>query len=283
MAPVFFTESLGNLAKQYRDQRDSSKVVAAMAHKVQGLGTTVNVDHRELIKMNLLGYEVEMRGVPVVGNAQRVQNADGEWGVFIDESPEEKALHRWRVRDFSDDERVVAAQWRQLTKQLDLQPLVRSLKGARGDPLLSECSLLDLKRTVARHLDDEATQFRTLSNAVRAFGLSPKEQAAAKKRWVALGRPAVRHFAPYAAFALRLTMTFQLAVALQRIPERPTNIVDLEYLYYLPFCHVFTSGDKLHRDLAPLFMSREQHFIWAQDLKAALAQFVAHSRSTRTS
>jgi len=41
VAPVFLNESMGNLAKQYADGRDSSKVVAAMAHKVQGLGTTV--------------------------------------------------------------------------------------------------------------------------------------------------------------------------------------------------------------------------------------------------
>jgi hypothetical protein len=125
-------------------------------------------------------------------------------------------------------------------------------------------------------LDDQATQFRTLSSALEAFDVGPKERAFIKRRWVALGRPAFRDFAPYASFALRLTMTFMLAVSLQRIPERPTNVIDLQYLYYLPFCQVFTSGDKLHRDLAPVFMNSNQRFIWGQDLKAALSQFVAH-------
>lgn len=44
----------------------------------------------------------------------------------------------------------------------------------------------------------------------------------------------------------------------------------MAYLYYLPFCHVFTSSDNLHRRCAPLFLLEDQAFVWAPDLKEDL-------------
>ena len=43
-------------------------------------------------------------------------------------------------------------------------------------------------------------------------------------------------------------------------------------MYYLPFCNVFTSGDKLHARTVPLFLREDQSFVSAQDLKAGLGQ-----------
>jgi hypothetical protein len=44
----------------------------------------------------------------------------------------------------------------------------------------------------------------------------------------------------------------------------------MAYLYYLPFCMLFTSGDNLHRRTAPLFLRRDQSFAEAAAFKAAL-------------
>jgi len=48
--------------------------------------------------------------------------------------------------------------------------------------------------------------------------------------------------------------------------------VDIAYLYYLPFCTLFVSSDKLHRQCAPLFMRADQEFVWGGDLKAELGK-----------
>ena len=40
--------------------------------------------------------------------------------------------------------------------------------------------------------------------------------------------------------------------------ERPSIKADMAYLYYLPFSMVFTSGDRLHRRTAPLFLRPDQ-------------------------
>jgi hypothetical protein len=58
--------------------------------------------------------------------------------------------------------------------------------------------------------------------------------------------------------------------------ERPSNRMDIAYLFYLPFCQVFVSGDKLHRRCAPLFIRHDQEFVWAHDLKADLTRLNAY-------
>jgi hypothetical protein len=72
-------------------------------------------------------------------------------------------------------------------------------------------------------------------------------------------------------------MFFHLAIASDLIgTDRASNRVDIAYLYYLPFCMVFTSGDKIHARTAPLFMRPDQVFVRAPDLKADLAALATH-------
>lgn len=71
---------------------------------------------------------------------------------------------------------------------------------------------------------------------------------------------------------LKSTSFFELCLSNGLISDqRPSNKVDISYLYYLPFADFFVSGDKLHRMAAPLLMDKRQRFVWAPDLKADLA------------
>jgi len=54
--------------------------------------------------------------------------------------------------------------------------------------------------------------------------------------------------------------------------EKHSNKVDFAYLYYLPFCHVFGSDDKLHSRTAPLFTRQDQTFIGAKEFKDGLSK-----------
>jgi hypothetical protein len=96
-------------------------------------------------------------------------------------------------------------------------------------------------------------------------------------RYAAAGRPRFSTFAPYAAFLLAVDLVFYLGMGIGQIgAERRSNVIDLSYLYYLPFCMVFTSRDRLHGRLAPIFMRPRQRFVWADDLKAGLRELNEH-------
>jgi hypothetical protein len=51
------------------------------------------------------------------------------------------------------------------------------------------------------------------------------------------------------------------------IGTRSTNLLDLDYLYYLPFCSVFVSDDKVHKTLVPHLLVSRQLFVTGKDLK----------------
>ncbi len=96
-----------------------------------------------------------------------------------------------------------------------------------------------------------------------------------------MGKPPIREFAPYFRYVYSVDLFFYLAIAADLISRvRPTgkadNKVDLAYLYYLPFCKVFTSGDNLHERMVPLFMRENQRFIKAPELKADLRKLDEH-------
>ena len=87
----------------------------------------------------------------------------------------------------------------------------------------------------------------------------------------------MRVFAPYAAHVLRVELFFRAALGANLVAStRPSHQVDIAYLFYLPFCTLFTSSDKLHRQCAALFMRPNQEFVWGPDLKADLGALNTH-------
>jgi hypothetical protein len=98
------------------------------------------------------------------------------------------------------------------------------------------------------------------------------------ERWKTHGSPPIKEFAPYTAYLLLVDLFFCIGLGADLIGrERPTNKIDIAYLYYLqylPFCMAFTSREKLHERTAPLFLDKEQEF--ADDLKVDLAKLDAY-------
>jgi hypothetical protein len=96
-------------------------------------------------------------------------------------------------------------------------------------------------------------------------------------RWTGQGRPPILGFAPYTAHVATVDTFFCLALGAELIGrQRPSNRVDIAYLYYLPFCMGFTSNDNLHARTAQLFMDQHQVFVPGGDLKKDLAKLDAH-------
>src|SRR3546814_2838615 len=102
--------------------------------------------------------------------------------------------------------------------------------------------------------------------------MPPQTLNAVLRNWKAAGSLPLREYAPLAAHCLEVDLFFELCLSNGLISDqRPSNKIDISYLYYLPFADFFVSGDKLHRTAAPLFMDTRQRFVWGPDLKADLA------------
>jgi len=275
ITPVYLLEVIGDLAKSAKRGTPES-MVAALAAKTSSLGSLPNVLHTDLIDQEILGNPVEMRGVPIVGGAQTITTATGKNGVFFDESPEEKALRRWQDGAFEKHEHAHASDYRQNAKSIDLQAFIRASKAVRpkGEKLAS--SLPELLEVVDLFLDDPGSQYRTLSTALEMFDQPESSKRHVKKHWAAYGRPPIRRFLPYTHHCMRVFTLFGHGVGLGLISQRPTNVIDLQYLFYLPFCMVFISADNLHHDLVPLFITKKQRYVKSDDMQTALRELVAY-------
>jgi hypothetical protein len=137
---------------------------------------------------------------------------------------------------------------------------------------------LEGAKTIAdKMVSGTGRKYEVLKAALERFNVPKNLWHQIGKRWHFLGEPSLPVFSPYAAYVLTIDFFFYLAISAGLISsERSSNRIDIAYLYYLPFCMIFVSNDKLHRNTAPLFMRENQEFIWGEDLKADLAKLDAY-------
>jgi len=95
------------------------------------------------------------------------------------------------------------------------------------------------------------------------------------QRWNMAGRPLLTDFAPYAHHCTRVLFLVLIGMRHKVLSARKTNRLDAEYLFYVPFCEVFVSGDTLHAQLAPMVLGEGRRFVAMRDFKAEMARYAA--------
>jgi hypothetical protein len=202
-----------------------------------------------------------------------VQSSSGQKGLVVDQTLEEKSVYKWKDGKFSEADKELSALWRAHTTQEDI------LVNLKSRLTLDVSGIKDFKT-----LDQKVTEFLTtpfgqqsfLMILLRNYKVSSIDGMEVMNRWIMQGRPPISTFAPYAFHCLRVDTLFSYGLASGLITTRPTNKVDLEYLYYMPFGNIFTSNDKLHKNLAPLLLRSYQKFYTGVELKADLSNIVKH-------
>lgn len=275
ITPLFYVETLADLEKATRSGRTPEQVVGSLAYKTPDAGSYPNVHHATLVAGELTGAgSIAMDGRPVVSGGLEME-LDGETGILFRQSPEEEALHRWQRHDFLDLERLLAKSWRRGLSNIDFAPactFVSSLLDGNRPPRSA-----DEAKRVADDLLDDPRRERALRIGLALLDVSAGAQASVLARWNAAGQPSLREFAPFFSHVVAVDLFFYLAMSGGVIAStRPSHKVDIAYLYYLPFCQVFTSSDRLHTLAAPLFMKPEQTFIPGTELKADLRRLDDH-------
>jgi hypothetical protein len=272
VVPVFYVETLANLEKEVGVGKTPEDVVGLLAEKTPS-NAYPNAFHNQLVVAEILGEKIPMDGQVVVGAGDVRRAADGKLGVHVDRFPEHVTLDRWRNHDFLAIERDVAKGWRAELAAHDPERLADVLKNILPD---------NRKLSTIAELKEFIDSF-CVSNDRRVVSLAldlvapPKYKAFALARWKDLRKPTLPFFLPYTTHVFKVDLLYYLGVHRGFISgERASNKADMAYLYYLPFSMVFTSGDRLHRLTAPLFLRDDQVYLPADELKAALRELDAH-------
>lgn len=269
IVPVLTIEILGDLNKLSKHTL-SEKKVTELANKLLPFDSGVNVHYKDSIIASLLGHDVKMDRRPIIGGGRPVLTKDGEKGIVFEETPEEKAMLRWRNGDFTEAEKILAERWRESTRGVDLENFKKHLK-AVYNAIPKFNTLEDLKRFLENLLIQPTYQTNFLTLLIYEFNLNFEIAQKIFHKWEAEGQKIIQTFSPYAFYCFSVNLFFQFGLMNNLIGTRATNRVDLEYAYYFPFCMAFGSNDKFHESISPYFLKPNQSFISGQELKSDLS------------
>ncbi len=276
ITPLFFIETLADLEKEVRAGRTPEQVVGNLAYKTPDMGSYPNIHHATLLAAELSGAgEIDMRfGRPIISGG--IPMVLGErTGIVFHQAPEEEALQKWQREEFLQVERLMAKAWRQALSNVDYEEnyiLFQKWFVGREKP-----RTLPSARSFVDAIIDGPDQESIFRLGLTLLGVPWISQERTLARWQAEGKPLIRQFTPYFRHVFSVDFFFYLAIAADLISRaRPSNKVDLAYPYYLPFCMVFASNDRLHKKVAPLFLRDDQTFMEGSALKADLDKLDQH-------
>lgn len=274
ITPLFFIETLADLEKEVKSGKTPEKIVGNLAIKTPDMSGRPNEHHLTLIAGELRGVgTIGMDGRPIITGGRPVET-DGKVGIMFEQSPEEEAFNRWQNGEFLEIERLYAKAWRQGLSDINLEDkyLLFQRFFVSGRP-----KTLEEVKKITDTIIDSPDQEYTLSFGMWLIGVSQDSQHQILERWKAAGKPPLRKFAPYFTHVLSVDLFFYLGIAADLIGRgRASHKIDVAYLYYLPFCRVFTSNDKLHAQIIPYFLNEKQVFIPGAELKADLNKLDEH-------
>ncbi|MCU1271784.1 MAG: hypothetical protein JWN74_3078 [Acidobacteriaceae bacterium] len=261
ICPLFIAETLADLEKTSSQDRPAAKFVATLANKTPDIYSHINVYHRELVSYELTrGKFVPMNGTIIKGGGKPVRVGDSQ-GVVYKVSDEEEALNRWIAGDFLDVERQHAKRWRESVSNVDHSHHYATIRELYQQVRMPR-TLADAKHIADSYMglleERQALQF-----GMYLIGIPADNHGQIIERWVSAGKPPLPEFTPYFWFLCSVDLFFFLALGADLISRvRPTNkadnMIDLSYLYYLPFCSIFVSNDNLHKRIVPLFLRGNQ-------------------------
>jgi hypothetical protein len=270
ITPIFFVECLADLErKMVRMRGTPEQLVGSLAERTPDMQSSANVHHLQILKGELSGQfnldTVLLR--PFVAGGQIVELGDSK-GMVFRASDEEEAVQRWSRHQFLELERQIAKGWRRMLEAINLQAMSKLVLESIG-PWRQPTSLSDARAMTETIIDSLDPEW------LLRFGLNllgvPEATDYVVSDWRANRRKPLRQFRPYFVHMLSINIFFALVLQTQLLKNvKPSHQIDLAYLYYLPFCAVFSSRDNFHVQVAPLFMNPAQQFIHGDDLKSDL-------------
>lgn len=274
ICPLFFVETLADLSKREREgaSRTPEDLVRIIADKTPVMSGAPCAHHSQICIANLMGHEAPRFGQVPLAGGRPVRGANGKAGVVFKNSPEAEAFSRWQRGQFQDVERDFASSWRAMLSDLNLSEVASRMRALGINP--QSCKTIEHAYGIAASLVNTKFAPKQQLALLFAFVHIPQQLwVPIVQRWSDAGFPSLAEYASYAAHVLKVELFFQIALAANLISsDRASNRADIAYLFYLPFCHIFVSGDKLHRRCAAPFLSKRQDFVWGPDLKTDIAR-----------
>ena len=278
--PILPLEILADLKKVKDMEALNEKTVIEISNKLIQNDNAFNVSYDNIIISSLLGKNYINERRTIVRAKSKVKDKDGKVGYLIEETDEEKAVKEWQKGNFSESEKILAAKWRNYVKQIDVQILKEKWSGVKNKvPVCNSfSSLLSL---TDNFLSNIPMQKELLFTFLDGQNLDQSLSSKIFYRWESENFKFIKDFAPYFHFVNRIDTAFHIGLVYNLVSSKVSDkaYIDMQYLYYLPYCNIFSSRDNFHKDFGVNFLFEDQSFINGEILKEDLANIISQLES----
>jgi hypothetical protein len=202
VCPIFYVETLGNLAKAPTRRGPPELIVQDLANKFPEWGGSPCVFYMDLAINDLMGHRVELRPQIPRPGGRPVKS-----GTVYDQTPEEEAFHRWQKHEFREVERITAAVWRKALEELDLVAVGEEMRSLGFTHKVCK-TLADAKAVADTLVNGTNKPLARLALAAQFFRIPQQLHEPIIRRWQSSGARTLSEFAPYAAYALTVEIFF---------------------------------------------------------------------------
>ena len=265
LPPILALEIVADLQK-IEPGATPETLVTRLAGKFLGSGPPIHVGHTLLLRNDLMAADIQMTGRPYPDSLVPVPDHGLGAGIYIPTTPTNEAILRWSRGELRDDEREIARAWRAAKLNFPVEDLTKTLE-SRGVEIARAPNLGALNAQTAALVNNPELSSLWIDWLLNKAGIIDRERAYVWDRWLR-SRVPFATFSPYGHYCMAVDLRFIIASRSELIRVRETDLLDVQYLYYVPFFNVLVSDDTLHVRLAPLGMREDQDFAKGVDFKS---------------
>lgn len=268
LPPVLITEILADLRKNA-----GHNIVRGLFSKVRALNPIVCLDWITLCSHNLLGQAFPSGRIPTDQEPTLSSNGQVDYGK--EPPPKIKEIDDWSSGQISGETKESALQWkRDAENSIDLESshkeLLTQFKVSGFTQRFGSAQQVRSCLDEMLASKDTGIQRTCLDAILTRLDANESFRKKVLDRWHTEGKPPLREFAQYSYFCFRALSIFGVALRDELIGRKNTNLIDLEYFFYAPFCDWFVSDDGLHKALYRAVLDDRHVFSEGRVLKGSL-------------
>lgn len=281
ITPLLVSEILGDLSKEEKAGKKTPKEeVINLSKKLFPHNAYVNMPYDRILENSLMGNFVDSENRPFLIAKESIVTK-GKRGLVFNETEEELAIKRWKAGKFNDVDELSSHLWRKETKD---EKVIEEFKKhfehfqdikVSNNKATNPEKLKELKGKFLERINVEMEPEEVLERMLSYFKINGDRAAGILERYKTGKFPSLEKFAKYAYYCYSIVSMYYIGMNNGIFGDRLTNLLDLEYLFYLPFAKVFTSNDKFLISLYEIIEPENVSFISLESLKADLAKFQA--------
>lgn len=290
ITPVIFLEILADLKQQPRTAETPEQRVSRLAQRLPKIKSGVSAYYLDLCRGEINHGAFHGQPVPLGPHVipaikpKIIRNNKDQLSCVYDEPPlEQVALDRCRSGMYTEFEQIMAERWHATEKSLDLASYAEDLKKKfitlpnftdAGEALeFVDDLLVRLQNKPVLLYTYILQHFDIPDHKIQEFMYFWSQKCIKEKRSYP---PEI--LIPYSYWVFRVELFYKVALS-KGVVENSNHSkshIDLQYLFYLPFCQTFVSNDSFHQKTVPLLKRSDQMFVWGQDLKKDLKAINEH-------